>query len=218
MASSVTITGYIRGLARALFAEGLDQPAQLTSGGELLVALGLPQESEIARLGQLWIVVGTAVAPVAAIPTTAAHLSLYNGDPSKSLLIHAVGSVLTTSMAVAGQIAVLARNDVPGFNVNPAGALIIAGTSGKQYSGRANAKASVTLGAIGAGNNVAWVPTGASALATAATTIGVNAHSECFGRWVVQPTGLFSLATLAQTAAGSAQPYIVFSEAVVPLP
>ena len=177
----------------------------------------MPPDTELARQGQYWCVIGTAVAPVAAIPTTGAHLSVYNGDSVKSLILVAVGSVCTTSMAVAGQAMIMVRNDVPGINVNPAGTLIITGTSGKQYSGRANAKASVTLAAIGAGNNVAWIPAGNSSTTSAATTIGLTVAADKFGRWIVQPQGIFSIVTIAQTAAGSFQPYMIFAEANLPL-
>lgn len=156
---------------------------------------------------------------MAAIPTTAAHLSLYNGSVNnKSLVIVSVGSYCAASMAVAGQITLVARNDVPGANVNPLGVLIIGATDGRQYSGQSNAKASVTLAAIGAGNNVGWMPVAASAPAITTTTIGATVHAEVQGRWIVRPGGLFSLATIAQTAAGTCQPYIYFYEMTVPLP
>lgn len=216
--SNVTIRGYVRGLFRAAFAEGPDQPIQLTPGGEVIVTQGLPPEAELARQGLGWGVIGTAVAPVAAVPTTAAHLSLYNGDPNKSLIIAAVGGFDAGSMAVAGQISMLARNDVPGQNTAITGSLIITGLSGKQYGGKAVAKASQTLAAIGAGNNVAWLPVGNSGSAITTTTIGVVAHAECYGRWIVQPGGMFSLATIAQTAAGTVQPYIYFYETTLYLP
>lgn len=211
---------YIRGVARAVMAEGPDAVVHATSGGELLVAQGLPSEAEISRQGAGWMTIGAAVAPVAVIPTTAAHFSLYNKSTTKSMIIAAVGSFNATSMGVAGQCSLLVRNDVPGVNADPAGVLIITGTAGaNQWSAAdGNAKASVTLAAIGAGNNVAWVPAGPSISAVTTTTVGLNAHYECYGRYIVRPGGLFSLATLAQTAVGTAQPYIKFYTAVLPLP
>lgn len=213
-------TAYVRGVSRANFAEGEGGFMQVTPGGEQLAVIGLPLEAEVARQGTGYVTVGSAVAPVAAIPTTAAHLSLYNnnGAGGKSLIIAAVGTVCTTSMAVQGQATLLARNDVPFANTNPAGTLIITGLDGRLYNGGANAKASVTLAAIGAANNVAWVPVATSPAAVSVTTIGLNVHNECWGRWIVRPGGVFSLATVAQTAAGSFQPYIYFYEVQLPLP
>src|SRR5947209_652453 len=137
--SGFNLQAYIRGLLRAAFSEGPDGLVHATPGGELVVVQGLPPEAELARQGVGWAVMGTAVAPVAAVPTTAAHLSLYNGDSAKSLIIAAVGGFCAGSMAVAGQVSMLARNDVPSFNANPAGALTITGLSGKMYGGKANA-------------------------------------------------------------------------------
>lgn len=207
------IMGRFRGSSRR-GAGGSDQDlaCQLADGGELLIVQGLPPEAELARLGLGFVVVGSGVTPVAAIPTTAAHLSLYNGNTDKSLIIAAVGGLETTSTAAAGQFAMLVRNDVPTANANPAGTLIISGTNGANYGGAANAKASVTLAAIAAPNNVVWIPAGASVVRTAATGVATCAHHECYGRWIVRPQGLFSLATLAQTAAGTVQPYIYFYE------
>lgn len=221
--ATVEIRAYVRGLLRAVMGEGTDQNLQITSGGELITAPGLPAETELARQGVGWLVTGSAVTCVAAIPTTAAHLSLYNGNTAKSLIIAAAGGLMTTTIAAAGGYTMLARSDVPGANANPAGTLIISGLSGKQYpastnSFGANAKASVTLAAIGAGNNVAWIPIGSSTQTSATTTVGLNSHSECYGRWIVQPGGLFSLASIAQTAAGAVAPYIYFYEANLPLP
>ena len=220
--ASTEVRAYVRGILRAVMNEGTDQNIFMTTGGELIIAQGLPSETELARQGNGWAVIGSAVTAVAAIPTTAAHLSLYNGNPVKSLVIAAVGSFGTTTVAAAANFSVFARNDVPGANANPAGALIITGLSGKQYpvganSFGANAKASVALAAIGAGNNVAWMPVGPSVTTPNTTTVGIAVHAECYGRWIVQPGGIFSLATVAQTAAGTMQPYLYFYEVNLPL-
>ncbi len=180
----------------------------LDVSGAVRTISSLPTEAELNMMGYGCYVIGTAVANLVAIPTTGAQLTLFNNG-TNTLIISAVGTIGTSTSAAVGQIEVLARNDVVSQNVNPAGTLIIGGTSGKLYGGSANAKASVTLAAIGAANNVAWMPTGASAPNTA-TSIGTTAHAECFGRWIVKPQGCFSLATIAYAASGSSQPYIYF--------
>lgn len=207
--ANVGVLGALRSAGRSLVTAAQQQFAY-NDCGELITANAIPTDAELARTGKLWYCIGTAVTNVVAIPTTAAHLSLYNAG-TNALVIHAVGSIGIVTSAAVGQISVLVRNDVPAFNANPAGALIIAGTSGNAYSGGANAKASVTLGAIGAGNNVAWMPAGTSATSQA-TSIGSVAHAELQGRWIVKPTGLFSLATIAYAASGTSSPYIFFSE------
>ena len=216
--ASVELRAYARGIARAIMGEGSDKSVFVSSGGELITCQGLPPETELSRQGAGFYTIGTAVTAVAAIPTTAAHLSLYNGNTQKSLIIAAVGTFAATTAVAATNITLLARTDVPYFNVNPAGALIIAGLDGRMYSGSANAKASVTLGAIGAGNNTAWMPVGPSLTTTSTTTVAIGTYADVQGRWVVRPGGLFSLATVAATAVGTYQPYIYFYEAYLPLP
>lgn len=208
--SPVSLFGLLRGAGRAFAsAAGTEQELALSDGAELVVAQGLPAEAELARLGLGFNLIGSAVTPIAAVPTTAAHLSLYNaetGANARSLVIAAVGAVCTTTMAVAGQAVLLARNQIPGVNANPNGALPIYGASGKPINFAINAKASVTI--VAETPLSIWIPTGAMAATGAATTIGLNIHNELYGRFIVPPGGMFSLATLAQTAAGSFQPYI----------
>lgn len=209
--TAINVYGRVRGAMRDFFGAG-DQQGVSSDGGELVVVQGLPPESELVRLGLGFSVIGTAVAPVIALPTTAAHLSLYNaetGPAACSYVIAAVGGLCITSMAVAGQVAMIARNSLVGANANPLGSLPIFGQSGKPFSGTGNAKASVALAANPPDTSI-WIPTGADASAVTTTTIGVVAHCECFGRWVVPPQGMFSLASVAQTAAGTVQPYIYF--------
>lgn len=208
--SPVSLFGLLRGASR-LFANaaGTEQELSLSDGGELVIAQGLPTEAEIVRLGLGFSVIGAGVVPVVAVPTTAAHLSLYNaetGSAARSLVIAAVGSLCTTTMAVTGQAVLVARNSMPGINANPAGALVIYGNSGKPVNFNINAKASVTLGTTG--DTSIWIPTGPAAVAFATTTIAVNIHHEVYGRFIVPPGGMFSLATMAQTAAGGFAPYI----------
>lgn len=211
MASDVRIMGLVGRTSRTSVNAANDQANIIQSDGqELVAAMGLPSEAELTRLGMGWGIIGTAVTAVAAIPTTAAHLTLYNPGPNV-LLISQIAATCTTTVAAASCFTLFARNDVPYQNANPAGALIISGTSGKPYSGAANAKASVTLAAIGAANNVAWwAQCGSSTPNT--TTVGLSAILECYGRFIVRPGGAFSLATVAQTAAGAWAPQIMFYE------
>lgn len=212
MASDVRIMGLVGRMGRGSIATASDSANIIQSDGqELIIAGGLPTEAELTRLGLGWGVIGSAVAAVAVIPTTAAHLTLYNPGPSV-LLISQIATFCSVTAAAATQVALFARNDVPYQNANPAGTLTISGTSGKPFTGSANAKASVTLAAIGAGNNVAWWAQGFGPSSTTTTTVAMGVLVECYGRFVVKPGGAFSLASVAATAAGSYQPQIMFYE------
>lgn len=209
--SPVSLFGLLRGAAR-LFATaaGTEQELSLSDGGELVIAQGLPAEAELARLGLGFNLIGSAVAPVVAVPTTAAHLSLYNaetGANARSLVIAAVGSLCNVTQAAATQAALLVRNQLPGVNANPNGAIAIYGASGKPTQFAINAKASVTLTAEGSNPSI-WIPPGSMAATPAAATVGLNVHAEVVGRFIVPPGGMFSLATIASVVTGSFQPYI----------
>lgn len=203
----INIFGRVRGVARDFFGAG-DAQLALTDAGEGVFVQGLPPEAELVRLGLGFNVLGTTVAPVAAVPTTAAHLSLYNaesGPYAPCYVIAAVGGFCDVTMGVAGQISMLARNSLVGSNANPLGALVIYGQNGKPFPGVGSAKASV---ALSASDTSIWVPAGLAAATQATTTVGLVAHNEVYGKWIVPPGGMFSLATMAQTAVGSVRPYI----------
>ena len=154
----------------------------------------------------------TAVAPVAAIPTTAAHFSLWNGEPSggKTYTILTVGFSTTTSAAATMIMQQLVHLSPP---VRP----IITGTAatgpfamdGQPPSSRAAVYSAVTLGS----NWGLWHPVGQSLNSAALTaTIGLGAFTNVTGIYKVPPGGIFSLATLGSTTGGAVQSFITWSE------
>ena len=146
--ANVGVLGALRSAGRSLVTAAQQQFAY-NDCGELITANAIPTDAELARTGKLWYCIGTAVTNVVAIPTTAAHLSLYNAG-TNALVIHAVGSIGITTSAAVGQISVLVRNDVPAFNVNPAGA-VRAGVCAGLAAGAptvAGASASASSGAL----------------------------------------------------------------------
>lgn len=209
MSAEVSVYGRVRGLNPDSFAEGSEQQSRVNSRGEIIVTQGLPTEAELARLGQTYVCTGTGVAPVAAFPTTAAHLSLWNGEAAggKSYIISAVGAVCTTTVAAAASASLLAHLGTA-TEASPAGALVIKGLSGKGYRGTGNAKASVTIA-----NSGVWHPVGPSVNTPNTANIGLGVYQDVYGRYVVPPGQIFSLATLNATAAGAFSPFIIWHEA-----
>lgn len=209
MSAEVSVYGRIRGLNPDNFQEGSEQQARLNSRGEIILAQGLPPEAEVARLGQSYVCMGSAVAPVAALPTTAAHLSLWNGEivGGKSYIISAVGSLCTTTVAAAASASLLAHLGTAA-EANPAGALVIKGMSGKIYRGQGNAKASVTIA-----NSGVWHPVGPCVQTANTANIGIGVYQDVYGRYIVPPGQIFSLATINATAAGAFAPFIIWHEA-----
>jgi len=148
----------------------------------------------------------TAVAPVAALPTTAAQFALWNGE-SAGGKTYTVTTLSWTSIASAGAAFVgqlLAH-------VAPAAQNVISGTVAKgpystdgQWGGsRAIVYSAVTLTAAQAASGI-WHPVGGSVNGGAATaTISMGNWAYVRGIYVLPPGGLLSLAVLC-SAAGSA--------------
>lgn len=159
----------------------------------------------------------TAIAPVAAIPTTAAQFCLWNGESAggKTYTITSVGFTPIASAAAAFVAQLLAH-------CAPAAQNIISGTAAngpKSTDGivggsRAAVASAVTLTAGQLAGGI-WHPVGPSVNGGAATaTIAMGSYQQVRGLYVLPPGGLLSLAVLC-SAAGSAtcQLYIQWEEA-----
>ncbi len=209
--AKINVLGFVRGLLTPNWPEGPDGPIVINNRGDVSVVQGLPPVAELVRLGGSYFTVGTAVAPVTALPTTAAHLSLWNGEPQggKSYVIDAVGTAITTSAAAAINLGLAAQLNVTNPITNPAGALAIKSLSGKaNYGGKGNSKASVTVT-----NDSAWHQVGTELVCANTANLSLSVEYGVYGRYIVPPQGMFSLASMCN-AAGSAvcTPIIFFHE------
>lgn len=183
-----------------------------SSGGELIVTQGLPPEAELARTGAgAYSAPNTiGVAATQAIPTTAAMTTLFNNSSTLSYIVAACGAVVYTGSATQGPstYSLMVRNDVPGANTMVTAAnAIVQGTDGRLYGGQGVVKQNVTLAAISAANNTAWLPVGVSqqlgATASLGSFYGLQVFAETYGRFIVRPGGCFSLAVLGGVAASN---------------
>lgn len=156
----------------------------------------------------------TDVAPVAAIPTTAAHFAILNGEASggKTYIITSV-SLLTTTSAAAAQTLTLLANNLPA-PVSAAGGF--AGTAAlgpKSLGGSASTRAGV-YSAVTIVNSGLWHPVTPSVNEGAQTAnIGQSVWAYVRGIYYVPPGGIFCLAGFC-SAAGSAkcQLYVTWEE------
>lgn len=155
----------------------------------------------------------TAVAPVAAIPTTAAHYALWNGEPAggKAYTITSVSftPVVSAGAAFVAQLLV----HVGGTKSAPAGTIAQGPKplDGLKADTRAQSLSAVTIAAASG----LWHPITPSINAGAATaTIALGGYQNVRGIYTLQPGGLFALAVLC-SAAGSAtcQLYVTWEEA-----
>ena len=205
------ITGRVRGMFAGNYPENREEEQfHINSRGDQCVAQALPERTELVRMGNSYISVGTGVAPVAAIPTTTAHFSLWNGenDDGLSYVIDYIGGYLNASAGAAINVGMCAQLNL-GKITNPAGTVAIKSLSGRiNYRGKGNTKASVTVT-----NDSAWHSIGPTIICANSANIMFSQEIPVYGRYIVPPGGMFSVAGLCN-AAGSATmiPWIIWHE------
>jgi hypothetical protein len=144
----------------------------------------------------------TDVAPVAAIPTTAAHFALYNGELSggKTYTVTAVGFTTTTSAAAVIKLQQLANVMFISPPISGTAANGPQPTDGQVNNSKAMVASAVTIKTGGT-----WHPVGTSVDFGAQTaTIALGNWTPVRGIYILPPGGLLSLAVLC-SAAGSAK-------------
>jgi hypothetical protein len=180
-----------------------DEQLRVNLLGDLRIAVALPSLAEIVRFGNSYQArTTTAAAPVAAIPTTAALISLWNGeaDDGKSLVIDSVFAVTVASTTaqqtptILGMLNSLAIPTAIAATITPISLL-----GNKTYGGRARVAVGTTV--VDAG----WFPFGTNApqLAGATNNIGSCTDIRLDGLIIVPPKGQFNLSVLSAAATAS---------------
>lgn len=179
------------GLRRGGAANNVLVPTYNNEKGEQLVAQGMPAYSEMARLGAGWQAIDTnALAAVAAVPTTTAGLTLWNGEPAggKSYVIDRVGliSVVTTAALSGFSIACCIH---PVGMVKPTSDITPKSMSGKpSYGGAAVVDSGATVVSDG------WFPIDKSFVTSGVGTTPIGGVSwDTQGRFLIPPSAGFSI-------------------------
>lgn len=204
----IKIAGRVRGLFSGNYPENREEEQfHLNSRGDQIVAQGLPERTEIVRLGDSWqTLLASGVAPLTALPTTTAGLTLWNGEPSngKSYVIEAVTGYEAVVDATQSNMTTLfvMNNKTPVTAPTDAG-LGIRSLSGRTYGGRARTVAGGTV------VNDGWFPCGnsAPAAAAAAGSAWKCADIPLNGLYIVPPGGAFNVHA-AKVAATAAQMFL----------
>lgn len=204
MALKAQIVARIRGIVAPFFAEGDEQQSpQINPRGDLCITQSLPELTELVRLGDSWSVVGAASAPLTAVPTTTAGLSLWNGEPmgtGKCYAIDSFGTVeIVTDATQQNSLALFALNTKGAFAAPTDLAQTKGSMSGRVYGGKARTVVATVT-------DDGWAPHGPSAPGATAFAGGVWRVHEALvrGLYLVPPQGLFSVAA-AKTVATAAQ-------------
>lgn len=189
-----------------------------SQGATYVVQTLLPSGQQSAN-GNVYVAgTATAVAPVAVIPTTAAHLTLWNGESQtsgtgKSYQLISAGYYTVVS-AGAALITQLFLTMTTVATVVPTGT---AATAIAGLSGLATGSSATILSAVTVVNNGVWHPFGPSYNAGAATaTVALGGETYTQGEYILRP-GMRLSAAVVCSAAASATCSIFFKWAELPL-
>ena len=199
----------------------LDLRATFT--GSLAVDQAAPSEFELTRAGRrysLGFLAVTGIAPVQAIPTTAAQWFFYNAHASRSCAIGEIGAVLVSGTAAAG-ILVLAGLTGPGSNpaTIPTASTTVFG--GQQNRALATARGSLIVAAsqtLAAAPPNGWVTMAKSDSAATGILSVAAINYNVSGRMIIPPGG--GLAINVTSGVGTTPlfaPHLTWSELDVQL-
>jgi hypothetical protein len=203
------IVGRVRGLFAGNYPENREEEQfHLNSRGDQIVVQGLPELTELVRLGDSWQVANaTGQAALTALPTTVAGLTLWNGEPAtgKSYAIDSFGSWEAVVDATQTDVtAIFACNNKTPVTAPTDAALAIRSLSGKSYGGKARTVAGGTI------VNDGWFAHGTPGAQMAAAAAGANWKVNeiiCRGLYLVPPGGAFNVQAAKAAAAAAAQQF-----------
>lgn len=206
----IKIAGRVRGLFAGNYPENReDEQFHLNTRGDQLVAQGLPELTEIVRLGDSWqVMTATAIAALTAQPTTTGALNLWNGEPAggKSYVIDSVGSVeVVVDATQSNCTAMFVMNNKTPVAAPTDAALAIRSLSGRTYGGRARTTVNATV------TNDGWFPTGNSAAPApaAAGSAWKQFDWPLKGLYIVPPGGQFCVHAAKVAATASQMQFVI---------
>lgn len=207
------IAGRIRGLAAEFYQEAReDIQLVLNSRGDQSVVQGLPELTELVRLGGSYHGISTTgQAALTALPTTVAGLSLYNAEPQlgKCYAIDSFGSweavVDATQTDVTAIFALINKRTSAAPTGGTTEQTNIRSLSGKVNYGGA--------GVVARGQTVAndgWIVHGTPGAQMAAAAAGANwkvNEVQVRGLYLIPPGSAFSVQAVKAAAAAAAQQF-----------
>lgn len=205
----------VRGRSEAVTDANHGDPAPICINprGDLQIAYGIPGVGDLTRLRNSYTVIAAAaVAPVTALPTTTAQLTLWNGEQEngKIYVLDSIGFFTAVSAGAATQVGMVVCMNI-GKKANPAGAVVQKGLAGQVYRGTGNVTAAVTV------TDDKWFPYGTSVVGPA-SQIGLVGEYPMDGLYVVPPGHMFSVAVIANTVTTiTARAFIRWHEVLLPV-
>jgi hypothetical protein len=158
-----------------------------------------PDGYELTRAGRRFqigtVAAATGIAPVQALPTTAAHWVIFNTDLKVSLVFDWLGMYNVSGTAGAG-IVVIATIFTTPAQTGLATGVSITNNANASRSSVASIKSAVTITAPAA---PIWVPVATNMNANTALLDALTVNTDLRGRIVVPPLSGLGLATLSPT-------------------
>jgi hypothetical protein len=202
----------VRGRDARVYAEGReDQQVEMNPRGDLIVAQGLPELTELVRLGASWqINATTGQAALTALPTTTAGLTLVNNEPATGRLyaIDSFGSaeevIDATQTDVTALFAMINKRTSTAPSAGTLETTFISLSGRPNYDGDATVRRGATV------TNDGWTPHGTPGAQMAAVAGGANwkvNEALVRGLYLVPPGGAFSVQTVKAAAAAAAQQF-----------
>jgi hypothetical protein len=199
----------IRGLNAENYSEGREDVQFVANNrGDIPIAQGLPELTELVRLGGSYHILGAATAALTAVPTTTAGHSLWNGEPATGACyaIDSFGCVeIVTDATQQNSLALFAMMNKGVIAAPTDAGLAVGSMSGRNYGGKAKTIAGATV------VNDVWTPHGPSAPGATAFAGAVwRVHEfQARGLYLVAPAGMFSVACAKTVATASQIRYFV---------
>jgi len=190
----------VRGRTEAV----LDQPGGSTGAlainprGDLLVAQGMSPLAEIVRMRNSYqVIASSAVAPVTALPTTAALMSLYNNeqDGGKIYIVDSIFATVVVSAGAATQLGMAAM-----LNIGPKTAPTPTALTIRGLAGQGSKSSAIIVAGASSLTDDSWQPVGNSVVGPA-SQICMNVDVPVNGLFIVPPKHYFHVSAIANTAA-----------------
>lgn len=198
----------VRRTSPAAYPSGSSKP-QINPRGDTIFAEGLPERTELVRLGGSWsaqIPAASAFNLLITIPTTRAEIALQNSATEATgicLVIERFWVKAVTSMASACALTPLSQVVVPGTTLVADNAAVLRNSlSGKSltYSGVGTlCIASTATGCLTDKWNHHQ-----SAIIAPTTNIAATIEVNCFGKYIIPPGGNFSMNAQESVSGGTA--------------
>lgn len=212
------VAGRVRGLFAINSTENReDEQFVINNRGDQSVAQGLPELTELVRLGGSWQVnLTTGVAAVTGLPTTAAMMSLYNAEPGggKCYAIDSFGYAegVTDATQNDSSIVIAMCNKAPTtVQTNGFTPRSLSGRSG--YDG----KACVTSGPTVVNDGWNYHGGTVTPVTVFAGTLWRVTECQVRGLYLIPPTGGFNMHVIKSAAAAASQcfPFVRWHEVQV---